>query len=123
MHDGDLGVDPPTLGNMGVLERLDDPVITPTKIHVNCYKEEHKERGRRPRMRHVGPRDATIDGCIGLFGCNGSTKGHVSSFGNNGSRSDVKHPKDATIHEGDIWSPYKSTRAQNQRRKKKSIKE
>jgi hypothetical protein len=29
----------------------------------------------------------------------------------------MTHPKDAMIHIGDLWSPYKSTRAHNQGRK------
>jgi hypothetical protein len=82
---GDLGtpqgVDPPSLGNMGTLERLDDPIDTPTESHFDRHKETHKARGICPRMGCVGPRD-TIDGCMvdgrtSLFGCTGSTKGHT----------------------------------------------
>jgi hypothetical protein len=29
----------------------------------------------------------------------------------------MTHPKDAMVHEGDIWSPYKNTRVHNQGRK------
>jgi hypothetical protein len=48
---GDLGVpqgvDPPSLGNMGALERLDDPIDTPMESHIIGLKEMHKERGTK----------------------------------------------------------------------------
>jgi len=50
------GVDSLALGNMGTLERLDDPISTSTKSHVGEHKEEHKVRGARQRMGCVSPR-------------------------------------------------------------------
>jgi hypothetical protein len=38
------GVDPPTLGSMGVLERLDDPIDTPMKSHV-IWLKKHTRKG------------------------------------------------------------------------------
>jgi hypothetical protein len=78
---GDLGcaqgVDPPSLGNMGALERLDDPIDTPMKSHViGSRKTQGKGTQGKGGMRstpkdgvHVGPRDVMVDGCMGLFGC------------------------------------------------------
>jgi hypothetical protein len=62
-------VDPSALGSMGALERLDDPINTPMESHNNRHKEEHKERVVCQRMGCVGPRDMTVDGCVGSFGC------------------------------------------------------
>jgi hypothetical protein len=38
------GVDPPTLGSMGALERLDDLIDTRTKSHVGQFKQMHRAR-------------------------------------------------------------------------------
>jgi hypothetical protein len=43
-------------------------------------------------------------------------KGHDNSFGHMGSRRGATPPKDVMIHNGDLWSPYKRTRAHNQGR-------
>jgi hypothetical protein len=64
----------------------------------------------------VGPREILVDGCKGLFGCTGFTKGCDESFECDGSRRGEKHPKDAMFHIDDPWSPYKSTRVHNQGR-------
>jgi hypothetical protein len=104
------GVDPPSLGNMGTLESLNDLIDMPMDIHVDQHEEEHKERGVFPRMGHTNLIDATIDGCIG------STKGCISLFGSDGSSRDATHPNDMKIHKGEIWNPYKITRAHNEGR-------
>jgi hypothetical protein len=46
-----------------------------------------------------------VDEHMGLFGATRPMKGHHDSFGHMGSRRDPKPPKDATIHDGDLWSP------------------
>jgi hypothetical protein len=38
------GVDPPALGSMGTLDRLDDPIGTPINSHIGGFKEMHKAR-------------------------------------------------------------------------------
>jgi hypothetical protein len=45
-------VDPYALGSMGALERLDDPINTPMGS---------------PRYMGCGPRDMTVDECVGSF--------------------------------------------------------
>jgi hypothetical protein len=37
-------LDPPALGIMGALERLDNPIGTPMKRHAGRLKEKHKAR-------------------------------------------------------------------------------
>jgi hypothetical protein len=116
-------VDSPAHGNMGALERLDDPIGTstesliPMKSLVDRYKKTHKARGAHPRMGCIVPRDTTIDGCTSSFRHTISAKGRDDSFGRDGSRRSATHPKDTMIRIGDLWSPYKRTRAQNQGRK------
>jgi hypothetical protein len=39
-----------------------------------------------------------------------STKGCVASFEHIGLRRGMINPNDETVHESDIWSPYKNTR-------------
>jgi hypothetical protein len=80
-----------------------------------------KEVGARRHEEHTQgwgtpvPRDTKVDECMGSWACQ-SMKGHVSSFGRWSTKGHT-HPKDTTVHEGDIWSPYKNTRAHNQGRK------
>jgi hypothetical protein len=102
---------------MRTLERLDEPISTPIKSHIDWHEETHKTRAH-PRKGHVGPRDAMVDECMGFFGHTRPVKGCIGSFGCDGLRRGATHPKDMTICEGDIWSPYKSTREHNQERKK-----
>jgi hypothetical protein len=115
------GVDLPALSNVGMLERLNDPIDTSTESHVDRHKETHKARGERLRMGRADPRDTTVDGCIGSFWCTRSTKGNDSSFGHDGLRSGVTHTKDTKIHDDDIWIPYKSTRVHNQGRIREQV--
>jgi hypothetical protein len=49
------GVDSPSLGSMGALKMLDDPISTPMESHVSWNKEQ-KARGVRPRMWHASPK-------------------------------------------------------------------
>jgi hypothetical protein len=94
------GVDPYSLSNMGALERLDDPIDTPTRIHENQHKEEHKERGVHPREGNTIPRDM-MDGCDDSFEFDDSQRGE-------------KHQKDVMFHIGEPWSLYNCTRVHNQ---------
>jgi hypothetical protein len=41
-------------------------------------------------------------------------KGCDDLFGHDGSRRATTHPNDATIRDGDLWSPYKRIRVHNQ---------
>jgi hypothetical protein len=77
-------VDLSSLGSMGELERLDDPIDTTTENRDNRHKEEHKARGTHLRMGCINPRDVTVNGCMGLFGCTSSMKGRDHSFVHDG---------------------------------------
>jgi hypothetical protein len=56
-------------------------------------------------------RDALVDGCIEFMkGCDDSFRCVVLQRG-------VTHTMDTTIIYGDLWSPYKRTRVNNQGRK------
>lgn len=72
-------------GSMGALERLDDPIDTPTKSMVDRHKETHKARGTYPRMGHAGPRDTMVDGHTSSFGHLVLVKGRDKSFVHDGS--------------------------------------
>jgi hypothetical protein len=58
-----------------------------------------------------------IDGSTSSFGSIESMKGCDDLFGCDGLRRSAKHPKDMKIHDGDLWIPYKRTRAHNQGRR------
>jgi hypothetical protein len=107
----------PSLGSMGVLERLDEPIKTPIEILVNRHKGMHKARGMHPKEGCVDLRDMMIDGSTCSFGRTSSVMRRDNSFGNGGSRRGATHPKDSTICIGELWSIYKSTRVNNQGRK------
>jgi hypothetical protein len=100
------GVDPSSLDNMGTLERLDDPINTPTRSHNDQHERTHKERGV-PKDGAHHPRDMMVDGHVGLDGCTGSMEGAMSHL-SVGSQRGMTHPKDMTFHTSDPWSSYKS---------------
>jgi hypothetical protein len=124
---GDLGhaqgVELPALGSMGALERLDDPINTPKKSHVDQHKESTR-KGCVPKVgAHVGPRDVTVDEVHRFIWVHWVHEGACHFDLGVLVHEGVTHPKDMMIHEGDVWSPYKSTRVHNQgrRREKEGI--
>jgi hypothetical protein len=78
------GVYLPTLGNMGMLDILDDPIHIPIETLIDRHKRTHKERCVHQRMGHTSSRDTTNDGHTSLFGCTGSTSGRGDLFGCDG---------------------------------------
>jgi hypothetical protein len=80
-------VDLSSLGIICAPERLDDPICKPMESHDNWHKEEREANDPHQKIRHVGPKDAIIDG-------------KTSSFGQTMSAERQNGLVGVTIHEG-----------------------
>jgi hypothetical protein len=70
-----------------------------------------------PRLGVSVPRGTTVDERMGSFGRPGLHEGARRFVWTHGFTKGRDTPKDVTVHDGDLWSPYKRTRAHNQGRK------
>jgi len=103
--DGDLGCIWARVGKLGSmpkvstclpLKRLGDPISTSMISHNDRHERAHKERVAYQGMGCTGPRDMTIDGCMGFYG-----EGSNMSIDCDDQRRHMTHLRDMMFHTSD----------------------